>query len=230
MRTALVIGNSDGIGLALTRALLEQGWRVTGISRSGSVVESPNYEHHVLDVCAEEYATRLAAVALGLGEITLCVYCAGIGEFLDLNDMTPEARVLRTNLLGAVITAQCVVPAMVTRGAGQFIGLSSQADRWVDGRAPSYAASKAGLSSYLEGLALACRERGVFVTNLRLGFVDTKMAKSAQKPFLLSSAQAVQRILFCIETRPMRDTYPKRMAVLLWFLGSLRSLRWLFSR
>ena len=40
-RRVLVIGNSDGIGLALTRRLLAEGWTVTGLSRSTSPIEDP---------------------------------------------------------------------------------------------------------------------------------------------------------------------------------------------
>jgi short-subunit dehydrogenase len=226
---ALLIGNTDGIGLALTRLLLADGWRVVGVSRSPSVIEAPAYQHHVLDVCATDYAPRLCSIVSQLEPIDVCVYCVGIGEFLDIENMSPERRVFETNLLGAVSTAEVVVPPMIQRSAGHFIGLSSQADGVIDANAPSYAASKAGLSSYLEGLALACKPRGVSVTNVRFGFVDTKMAKSDVKPFMVSPELAARRIRRCIEKRPMRDTYPKRMAVLLWLLGSVARLRRFFA-
>jgi NAD(P)-dependent dehydrogenase (short-subunit alcohol dehydrogenase family) len=164
-----------------------------------------------------------------LGELDVCVYCAGVGEFLDLETMAAERLVFETNLLGAVATAQSVIPVMVRAGRGHFIGLSSQGDAVIDSGAPSYAASKAGLTSYLEGLALACRRRGVSVTNLRLGFVDTKMAKAQVRPFMLSPAQAAERIRYCIRKRPMRDTFPRRMAVLLWFSGLVSSIRRRFA-
>jgi hypothetical protein len=65
----------------------------------------------------------------------------------------------------------------------------------------------------------------VYVTNLRLGFVDTKMAKSAVRPFMVSAAQAAQRIQRCIQKRPLRDTFPKRMAALLWIVRMGASVR-----
>ena len=225
MPVALVIGNSDGIGLALTESLLADGWRVAGVSRSASRLQTEHYQHHVQDVCQPEYPARLASIVSQLPELSLCVYCVGIGEFLELDTLAQERRVFETNLIGAVATAQVVIPRLLRAGAGHFLGLSSQADALIDPHAPSYAASKAGLSSYLEGLALACRPRGVFVTNLRLGFVDTKMAKAPVRPFMISPAQAAQRIGHCLRTRPMRDTFPKRMALLLWFVRLGSSLR-----
>ena len=225
--TAVVIGNSDGIGLALTELLLAEGWQVTGISRSRSRVEAASYDHRVVDVCDERYASQLAAAVERLNPLDACVYCVGTGEFLDLETLDTDRRVFETNLLGAVTTARVVLPGMVRARRGHLIGLSSQADVLSDPNAPSYAASKAGMTSYLEGLALACRPHGVHVTNVRFGFVDTKMAKSPVRPFMVSADEAARRIRRCLERRPVRYTFPKRMAILVWFLR-LRThiLRW----
>lgn len=226
---ALLIGSSDGIGLALTRSLLRDGWRVIGLSRSPSPVEAAGYTHHVLDVCAPSYPARLSALVDATPALALCVYCAGIGQFLRLDTgaeaLAAERRVFETNLLGAVATLEVVLPTLLRARRGHFIGLSSQADELIDPNAPSYAASKAGLSSYLEGLALACRSRGVHVTNLRFGFVDTKMAKSAVRPFMISPEAAAARIRHCMRARPIRDTFPKRMAALLWLVRAVSAVR-----
>ena len=56
----------------------------------------------------------------------------------------------------------------------------------------------------------------MYVTNVRLGFVGTKMAKARVRPFMVTAAQAAERIQRCIQKRPIRDTFPKRTAVLLW--------------
>jgi NAD(P)-dependent dehydrogenase (short-subunit alcohol dehydrogenase family) len=208
--------------------LLAEGWHVVGISRSASRLEAAGYEHHVCDVASGKYAARLAAVVATLGSPDVCVYCAGIGEFLDISTLATDRRVFEVNLLGAVTTAMVVIPGMVRAGHGHFIGLSSQADQMSDPKAPSYSASKAGLTHYLEGLAPACRARGVYVTNVRFGFVDTKMAKSQVLPFLLPASRAAERVRRCIDRRPVRDTFPKRMAMLLWgYRLGLRLRRWL---
>lgn len=227
MPTALVIGNSDGIGLALTRLLLEQGWKVAGVSRSASRVEAPAYEHHVADVCDPRYVATLGAVVERAGGLDVCVYCVGIGEYLDLETLKADRRVFETNLVGAVTTMAVVIPDMVRAGRGHFLGLSSQADALIGQVAPSYAASKAGFTSYLEGVGLACRRRGVHVTNVRFGFVDTKMAKAKLRPFMITPEQAAQRILRCLQTKPLRDSYPRRMAALLAVVRVRQTfLRW----
>lgn len=205
---ALIIGNSDGIGLAATKELLKRGWKVVGISRSDSPIEDPSYEHIVAKVQDDEYSVRLKLV-LEKGEpVDLCVYCVGIGEMLDLSNMEGETKIVEVNLLGMVKTASCVIPLMVERGKGHFIGLSSVGDEMVSPEAPSYYASKAGLSNYLEGLALALRSTGVHVSNVRFGFVDTKMAKGDVRPFMMGVDRAVQHLLSCIKKKPIRYTAP----------------------
>jgi short-subunit dehydrogenase len=187
---------------------------VVGVSRRESSVEATKYEHHVMDVREPEYGKRLNRI-ISATRVDACVYCAGIGQRFDLEDLAAERAVFETNLIGAVVTAEEVIPAMVRAEKGQFLALSSQADGLVNPTAPSYSASKAALSSYLEGLAPACRRKGVYVTNVRFGFVDTKMAKGGFRPFMISATEAASRIRGCMRRNPVRYTFPKLMAALL---------------
>ncbi|MCP4657837.1 MAG: SDR family NAD(P)-dependent oxidoreductase [bacterium] len=205
---ALLVGNSDGIGLATTRELLRRGWEVVGISRSDSPIEDPSYEHLVAEVQDDEYLEQLRSVLTRGDPVDLCVFCVGIGKKLDPSQMDAEAKVVEVNLLGMVRTASCVIPGMVERGEGHFVGLSSVADEVLSPDAPSYHASKAGFSNYLEGLALALRPKGVHVSNVRFGFVDTKMVKGNVRPFMMGVERSVQHMLSCIEKKPVRYTAP----------------------
>jgi NAD(P)-dependent dehydrogenase (short-subunit alcohol dehydrogenase family) len=231
MPTALIIGNSDGIGLALTRRLLDTGWEVAGASRSDAAVEHPRYRHRVVDVRDPDFPQVLAELRAAVAPLDVCVYCAGIGVAFDPEDLDGDAAVFAINLTGAVIAAGVVVPEMVAAGRGHFVGLSSQGDRLIDPGAPSYAASKAGLSTYLEGLALALRDRGVSVTNVRFGFVDTKLSRGQERPFLMSADAAAALVMRCLDTRPVRFTRPRRMALLLALVAPIvRAWRWLRGR
>jgi short-subunit dehydrogenase len=209
---AVVVGNSDGIGLALTRRLLTTGWTVTGLSRSDSAVRDERYTHQVADVTAPTYPEMLAACLDGLGDPDLCVYAAGIGEFVDVADLSAQTRVLDVNLMGAARTVEAVVPRMVAAGRGHVIGLSSLADVAISAEAPGYAASKAALTTYLLGLALALRPHGVHVTSVRFGFVDTKMAKAPMKPMLVSAEKAVDVLVDAMRTRRAVVSYPRTIA------------------
>jgi short-subunit dehydrogenase len=197
----MLIGNSDGIGLATSRRLLSGGWEIIGVSRSESPISNPSYRHRVISVSDHNYSDVLSELAAS-GPLDLCIYFAGIGGELDPLNMDSEVEVFEVNLLGMVKTAAVVIPQMVRNGQGHFLGLSSLADELVSAESPSYTASKAGFSTYLKGLALALKPKGVYVTNVRFGFVDTKMAKGDTKPLMMSVEKAVDRLEYCIKAKP----------------------------
>jgi len=205
---AILVGNSDGIGLATTRRLLAAGWDIIGVSRSESPITSTTYDHRVADVSDNKYSELIDELVLE-GSLDLCIYFVGVGELLDPLNMSGEARIIDVNLTGMVRTAAAVIPEMVKRGQGHFIGVSSLADELLSADAPSYHASKAGFSNYLGGLALALRPKGVYVTNVRFGFVDTKMAKGDVKPFMMNVEKAVNHLESCISNKPVCYTAPR---------------------
>ncbi len=205
---ALLIGNSDGIGLAASKRLLKAGWGITGISRSKSTIAHKAYHHYSADVSSENFLPLINKV-VQMQPPELCIYFVGVGELLDPLNMEDEPKIIDVNLTGMVRTASVVIPAMVRQGKGHFIGISSLADELISAEAPSYHASKAGFSNYLSGLAVALKPRGVYVTNVRFGFVDTKMAKGNNRPFMMSVEKAVDHLEVCIRNRPVHYTAPK---------------------
>ncbi len=205
---ALFIGNSDGIGLAATRRLLETGWEIVGISKSDSSINNEHYRHHVMDVSDIKYMDSLDEIVKD-NPPDLCIYFAGIGEFLNIRDMSMEPKVIDVNFTGMVRTAAVVIPKMVKVRRGHFIGLSSMADELISSEAPSYCASKAGFSAYLAALRKPARKKGIYITNVRFGFVDTKMAKSDVRLFMISVEKAVDHLEYCIKKKPARYSTPK---------------------
>ncbi len=211
-KKAIIIGNSDGIGLGLTKRLLKLEWSVQGFSRSKSSIKNENYSHTTIDVTSSDYSQKLSEQTGD--DIALCVYCAGIGEELDFENLQLERKVFEVNLIGAVKTIETILPEMKKSKNGHMIVLSSIGDVAISPEAPSYFASKAGLSSYVESLALAMKPYNVAITNIRFGFVDTKMAKGDHFPFMMSVDKSVDYILECIKKRPIRFTRPRKMAFL----------------
>jgi NAD(P)-dependent dehydrogenase (short-subunit alcohol dehydrogenase family) len=220
-RRLLIVGCSDGIGLASARRLLGRGWTVTGLSRSPSPLSDERYQHIVADVSSSDYPALLKSVVQERGAFEACIYCAGIGGPFDVTHIENDEHVFAVNLVGALRTAQVLLPAMTEAGRGHLIVLSSQADELILAEAPSYSASKAALSAYFEGIGLSLRPRGVAVTNLRLGFVDTKMARARLKPFCMTVERAATIVERCLKKRPLRYTRPLRMAAV------VSILRWL---
>jgi NAD(P)-dependent dehydrogenase (short-subunit alcohol dehydrogenase family) len=219
----LIVGCSDGIGLATARRLLDDGWQVVGISRSRGPLVHPAYHHEVVDVGQPGYRGKLADLVRQQGPFAACLYCAGIGVVCTPADLTPDLQVFQVNLMAAVETAAELIPGMVQARRGRFVVLSSQADRLTTPDFASYAASKAAMSSYFEALALRVRSSGVQVTNIRFGFVDTKLAKARVRPFLRSTDWAVKVVLRALAGKAIRVTRPRRMAPL------VALLRWIID-
>ena len=227
-RRLLIVGNSDGIGAAVTRALLANGATVTGLSRSPSPLQHERLHHEVVDVTSPAYPELLERLA---GEpFDACIYCAGIGSELQLPDLSNETRVFDVNLTAMVRTLAALLPGWLARGHGHFVGLSSLADALYGTDAPSYSASKAGFSNYLLAMGLKLHGSGVAVTNVRFGFVDTKMAKAPVKPFMISADAAATHVVRALATRPLQLSVPKTTAALVWAIGGVQALQIRFRR
>jgi NAD(P)-dependent dehydrogenase (short-subunit alcohol dehydrogenase family) len=211
-RRAVIVGSSDGIGRGLADRLLAEGWTVTGVSRSPGTVAHERYRHHLVDVTGPGYPSALRLALDGAG-VDLCVYSAGIGELLDLTDLSGQTRTLDVNVMGAAHTLEAVLPRMIAARRGHFIGLSSLADVMINPQSPSYSASKAALTSYLAGMALAARPHGVVVSTVRFGFVTTKMMKARNAPGRIPVAEAVDVLMRTIRTRAAVVSYPRRIAL-----------------
>ena len=224
----LIIGNSDGIGAAVTRALIAQGDQVVGISRSPSPLGSDGPKHVVQDISSPDYPETLRQILTEDGPFDSCIFCAAIGSGLKLPDLSQEAHVIEVNFTAMVRTFAALLPGWVEKGKGHFIGLSSLADDFYNADAPSYTASKAGFSNYLVSLALKLKSQGIHVTNIRFGFVDTKLPKASWKPFMMTSDQAATHIIRCLNTKPMQLSVPKLSGLALHGIRWMQSLRvWL---
>ena len=221
----LIIGNSDGIGAAVTRALVARGDEVVGISRSPSPLGESGPSHETLDVTSPEYPDLLQRLMSEEGPFDVCIYCAAIGSELTLPDLAREAQVIEVNLTAMVRTIATLTPNWISRGSGHFIGLSSLADDFYNQDAPSYTASKAAFSNYLVSMALKLKPHGVSVTNIRFGYVDTKLPKAERKPMMMTTEQAAEHVLRCMKTRPIQLSVPKLIGAILHSVRWIQSLR-----
>lgn len=225
----LIIGNSDGIGAAMTRALVTRGDRVVGISRSPSPLAPGGPKHFVQNVNAPDYPEVLRGIIDNEGPFDVCVFCAAIGSGLQLPDLSKESQVIDINFTAMVRTFEAIVPDWIEQGTGHFVGLSSIADGFYNEDSPSYTASKAGFSSYLVSMALKLKPLGVSVTNIRLGFVDTKLPTVSWKPLMMTADRAAQHVLDCLKKKPMQYSAPKTMAALVNAYRWIQSVRLWFS-
>ena len=219
----LLIGNSDGIGAAVTRALIDRGDRVVGISRSPSPLGPNGPTHIVQDISSPDYPERLGRILVEEGPFDSCIFCAAIGSGLVLPDLSKEAHVIEVNFTAMVQTLAELTPGWLEQGRGHFIGLSSLADDFYNIDAPSYTASKAGFSNYLVAMALKLKPEGIHITNIRFGYVDTKLPKASWKPLMMTTEKAATYVIRCLKTQPIQLSVPKLLGLV------LNGIRWLQS-
>jgi NAD(P)-dependent dehydrogenase (short-subunit alcohol dehydrogenase family) len=205
--------------------MLAQGWRVTGVSRSDCEIVGEGHRHQVLDVRAPDYRRALAALCEQDGPFDVVIYCAGVGDLLALDALEEQRATFEVNLLGAVDTFEVLAPAWRQRRRGHFVVLSSLADKIVGPASPGYNASKAAVTSYFESMALAVRKEGIAISNLRFGFVDTKMAKSPFRPFMMTRDRAARAVERVVSRRPLRYSAPWPMVAMCAMLATVMQCR-----
>jgi short-subunit dehydrogenase len=186
-RVVLVTGAAGGIGRALCRQLGAAGARLGLIDRDEAGLERFRCELETAGARAavavadvrkrEEVRSAVAALTERLGPVDVLIPCAGVCGFEVVDDLNvPQVEnIFQINFLGVVYAIDAVLPSMLQRRSGRIVGIASLAAVRAIPFEPSYCASKAGLAAYLEGLRPALRRRGVLVTTIFPGFVQTPL-------------------------------------------------------
>jgi NAD(P)-dependent dehydrogenase (short-subunit alcohol dehydrogenase family) len=182
-RSALITGGSSGIGLAIGRMLLEEGFDVTLASRTREKVVAAAAELGCEAVAAdvskpEECARVVEEHVERRGGLDVLVNSAGIGIAARLEDAQVKhiERQLNINLRGLLLVTQAAIPHLKRAGGGWIVNLASIAGTTAVPILPVYAASKAAVISITHTLNEDLEDDGVRAIALCPGFVDTPMA------------------------------------------------------
>ncbi|CAE6713460.1 MAG: SDR family oxidoreductase [Nitrospira sp.] len=201
-KTAIVTGASSGIGLGLTTALVEHGYRVVANSRriteAGTVVPSSQVALVDGDIGEAETARRLVDTAVSrFGGIDLLVNNAGIFIPKPFTEYTPDdfSRLVSTNLAGFLYVTQEAVRHMKRRGAGHVVTITTTlADQPIAGVPASVPVlTKGGLNAATAALAIEFANDGVRFNAIGAGIIDTPMHKPDTHGFL-KTLHPIQRI------------------------------------
>ena len=178
--TVLVTGGSRGIGRALVEGLYERGAKkVYATARDASTVRHPEAVPLALEVT--DPASVAAAAALAQ-DVTILINNAGQAvnaSFLG-SPVEDVRREFETNFYGPLLTARAFVPIIERNGGGHLLNVHSVLS-WL-ALAGSYSASKAALWSQTNSLRLELRPRGIAVTGLHVGYVDTELVTHVDAP------------------------------------------------
>ena len=181
---AIVTGASSGIGLGLTQALLERGWRVVGTSRtiSSSKDLTPSPELVVVDgdVSKKETAIKVVDAAIKhFGRIDLLVNNAGIYMPKAFTDYTEEDYnlVMNTNVAGFFYMTQQVIPQMKKQNSGHVVNISAVLADQPSGSVLALLAvlSKSPMPAVSKALALEYAANNIRFNTVSPGNVNTPM-------------------------------------------------------
>ena len=183
MPSALITGGSSGIGLAIARALREDGYELTLVARRPEPLEEAAAQLDALAVAAnlgdvDECVRVVAAHAERYGGMDVLVNSAGIGvggTFAE-QDTKKIALQLDVNLRATlVITRESLQHLRVSRG--QVITLASIAGTIPTPGLAVYGATKAALIAWTTSLNREEAEHGIRATAISPGFVATRMTE-----------------------------------------------------
>jgi short-subunit dehydrogenase len=185
-RVLLVTGAGRGLGRAIARGAACLGADLALLARTKSDLEAVRDEierdtgRAALVIPADvrdSVAVGAAIEAAGrrFGGVDAGIYNAGVGYWEPIV-ATPEERwdeTLDVNLKGAFLFTRALLPAMLVRGGGQLVFVSSRIAAEPIANYGAYAASKAGLRAFAEVVTKEVGGRGVRVTTVIAGLIDT---------------------------------------------------------
>ena len=190
--TVLVTGGSRGIGRALVEALYERGAKkVYATARDPRTVTHPDAVALALEVTDP---ASVSAAAEQASDITVLINNAGtaVGASFLTSPVEDVRREFETNFYGPLHTTRAFVPIIEANGGGHLLNVHSVLS-WV-ALLGSYSASKAAFWSQTNSLRLDLAPRGIGVTGLHVGYVDTDMAAHVDGPKTSPQSVAAQAL------------------------------------
>lgn len=198
-RVALVTGGTGGIGTAICRELVSQGYTViAGYNKGGNhsvaktwqeTQNAQGYNVHIAygDVAHLDSAKELIThVESQYGPIDILVNNAGIASDATLRKMDIEKwrKVMSTNLDSLYHVTSLVINGMCDRGFGRIINISSINGQKGQFGQTNYSAAKAGMHGFTKALALEVAKKGITVNTISPGYISTEMMQEVPKDIL----------------------------------------------
>lgn len=172
---ALITGTSSGLGLATAQMLLEQGWTVIGVSRSGSEIEHENYIDILCDIKDEPSVEEMyRLVSENTDQLDLIILNAGIFNMAPIVETSTQEfnDHLQTNVVGAYHILKHSLNFLLEDNS-HIITISSIAAKMGMGNLAAYSASKYALTGMIESLRAEWRDYGFRFSTLFPGAIAT---------------------------------------------------------
>ena len=226
-KVVVVTGASSGIGNEAARTFAERGAIVVGVARrEGHLKElvaelqrvSPDSFYLAGDLGDQGFAEEVVRETVRrLGRIDILVNNAGISKHKQIYHMSADEaeHVMRVNFLSAVTTSLAAIPHMLIQEGGFIVNVSSFAAKVAPPREAIYAASKAAMNSFTEGLWNDLAGSNIHAAIVNPGPIDTEIWDKEDEPVAYDGPKypprvVVDAIFEVIEKRRREVTAPKR--------------------
>ncbi|MEM9723921.1 MAG: SDR family NAD(P)-dependent oxidoreductase [Pseudomonadota bacterium] len=229
---AWVTGASAGIGRAVALRLAREGWIVYATARSAEPLEALAAEHEniraapgdVTDLAAmQAIVDRIAAE----GALALAILNAGVYLPMRAQEFSAEdaAKTFAVNLTGVANGVEPVLKQLFAQGKGCLALTASVAGYRGLPRAAAYSATKAGMIAMAEALAFDMAPKGLRVSVINPGFVETEATavNDFQMPFLMTTDKAADAIVAGLKRKGFEIAFPTPFVIILKTLGLLRA-------
>lgn len=191
-KNVVVIGATKGIGRATSLLLSEHGANLfMGARTLGVLAKHPygigegEFFFESVDITDEDSVSSFYdSVVATFGTVDVLINSAGYGTFSSFLDMTTEDfdRMLDVNLRGSFLTSKYFARHMVSNGRGRIVNINSIAGSLTLSNSAGYSSSKYGLLGLSRVMQQELRSKGVYVTSILPGSVDSPFWEGIKNP------------------------------------------------
>jgi 3-hydroxybutyrate dehydrogenase len=186
-KTALVTGSTSGIGLAIAKALAQQGANI--VLNGFGDAEAPKAQIEALGVRAEYHGADMSQpgqiedmmkfAASRFGRVDILVNNAGIQHVAKVEDFPPERwdAIIAINLTSAFHTTRLAIPAMREANWGRIINVASAHGLVASAQKSAYVAAKHGIVGFTKSVALETATTGITSNAICPGWVLTQLVQ-----------------------------------------------------
>jgi short-subunit dehydrogenase len=226
-KIVIVTGASSGIGRVTAKAFAERGSLVVAVARREELLRqlvrecqpaSPASHYLAGDLGARAFAEHIVDDTVARhGRVDILVNNAGISKHKQIYHMSADEaeQVMRVNFLSCVWTTLAAIPHMLRQGAGSIVNISSFAAKVAPPRETIYAASKAAMNAFSEGLWNDLAGANIHVAIVNPGPIDTEIWLKEDEPVAFNGRKyppelITDAIFEVIEKRRHELTVPRR--------------------
>ena len=231
-KVVIITGASSGIGYVTARAFAQRGSIVVAVARREPLLQkliaecqaqSPKSHYIAGDLGERALAERIVDETVAKhGKVDVLINNAAISKHKQIYHTSVEEAdyVMRVNFMSCVWTTFAAIPAMLRLGGGTIVNISSFAAKVAPPRESLYAASKAAMNSFTEGLWNDLKGSNIHVALINPGPIDTEIWLKEDEPPSYNGKKfppeiVTEAIFEAIDKRRFEMTIPKRSPMLM---------------